>query len=106
MAHISLDQDLVTLVNVFTVDPRDQQRLVDVLVTATKEVMSKQPGFVSANIHRSFDGKAVVNYAQWRTQRDFEAIFRNEEARAHMDEAAKLASFEPHLCQVVFTDPA
>jgi hypothetical protein len=38
--------------------------LVDVLVDATQTVMRKQPGFISANIHRSFDGTRVTNYAQ------------------------------------------
>ena len=35
MTRISQDQDVVTLINVFTVAPEDQQRLVDLLVEAT-----------------------------------------------------------------------
>jgi hypothetical protein len=35
MVTISKDNDVVTLINVFTVAPEDQQRLVDVLVDAT-----------------------------------------------------------------------
>jgi hypothetical protein len=35
MTRISQDQDAVTLINVFTVAPEDQQRLVDLLVEAT-----------------------------------------------------------------------
>lgn len=34
MAVISTEQDLVTLVNVFTVESENQQRLVDMLVEA------------------------------------------------------------------------
>ena len=64
MVTIAEDKDVVTLINVFTVAPEDQQRLVDVLVDATQTVMRKQPGFISANIHRSFDGTRVTNYAQ------------------------------------------
>ena len=65
MTRISQDQDVVTLINVFTVAPEDQQRLVDLLVEATEEAISKQPGYVSANIHRSLDGTRVTNYVQW-----------------------------------------
>src|SRR5215208_1353637 len=66
MVTITKDNDVVTLINVFTVAPEDQQRLVDILIDATQKVMRKQPGFVSANIHRSLDGTRVTNYAQWR----------------------------------------
>jgi hypothetical protein len=55
MVTIAKDKDVVTLINVFTVAPEDQQRLVDVLVDATQTVMRKQPGFISANIHRSLE---------------------------------------------------
>ena len=64
MVTIAKDKDGVTLINVFTVAPQNQQRLVDVLVDATQTVMRKQPGFISANIHRSFEGTRVTNYAQ------------------------------------------
>ena len=64
MVTIAKDKDVVTLINVFTVAPENQQRLVDVLVDATQTVMRKQPGFISAIIHRSFDGTTVTNYAQ------------------------------------------
>jgi quinol monooxygenase YgiN len=96
---------VVTLINVFTVDPLEQQRLVDVLVDATQAVMRKQPGFVSANIHRSFDGTRVTNYAQWRSREAFEAMIQNQEAAEHMGEAARIAQrFEPHLYEVSFVD--
>jgi antibiotic biosynthesis monooxygenase (ABM) superfamily enzyme len=102
---ISPNEDVVTLINVFTVEPEKQQELIDVLIGATEQVMSKLPGYVSANIHRSLDGTKVTNYAQWRRREDFEAIFDNVEAAKHMRHAAELAaSFEPSLYQVVFCD--
>ena len=105
MVTISRDNDVVTLINVFTVAPEDQQRLVDVLVDATQSVMRKQPGFISANIHRSLDGTRVTNYAQWRSREAFEAMLGDREAAEHMGEAARLAEhFEPHLYEVTFVD--
>jgi heme-degrading monooxygenase HmoA len=105
MVTIAKDKDVVTLINVFTVAPEDQQRLVDVLVDATQAVMRKQPGFISANIHRSLDGTRVTNYAQWRSREAFEAMLRDREASEHMGEAAKIAEgFEPHLYEVSFVD--
>jgi quinol monooxygenase YgiN len=105
MVTTSKDNDVVTLINVFTVAPHEQQRLVEVLVDATQAVMRKQPGFVSANIHRSLDGTRVTNYAQWRSRGAFEAMLQNQEAAEHMGEAASIAErFEPHLYEVSFVD--
>jgi len=107
MATIATDQDVVTLVNVFTVSPERQERLADLLVEATKTVMNRLPGYVSANIHRSLNGTRVVNYAQWRRVEDFEAMLRDLAAQEHMKAASTLAiSVEPHLCEVVFADQA
>src|SRR5215213_4249069 len=98
MVKITEDKDLVTLINVFTVAPEDQQRLVDVLVDATQTVMRNKQGFISANIHRSLDGARVTNYAQWQSREAFEAMLGDQEAAEHMGEAARIAeSFEPHL---------
>jgi heme-degrading monooxygenase HmoA len=105
MVTIAKDNDVVTLINVFTVVQEDQQRLVDDLVNATQKVMRKQPGFVSANIHRSLDGTRVTNYAQWQSREAFEAMLHNQEAAEHMGEAARIAQrFEPHLYEVSFVD--
>jgi quinol monooxygenase YgiN len=107
MTTISKDKDVVTLINVFTVQPQHQQRLVDALVEATDTVMRKQPGYVSANIHKSLDGTRVTNYAQWRSREAFEAMLGNPQAAAHMGEAAKIAErFEPYLYEVSFVDEA
>ena len=101
MTSINTRNDVVTLINVFTVEPGRQQELVDLLTRATDETIRHMPGFVSATIHRSLDGVRVTNYAQWRSREDFEAMLRNPVASPHLKEAAALAtSFEPHLYQV------
>ena len=105
MTTITTDKSLVTLINIFTVSPENQQRLVDLLVEATQRTMRNLPGYISANIHKSLDGTRVTNYAQWRSQEDFEAIGKNPEAAVHMRAVIQLAtSFEPHLYEVSFID--
>jgi quinol monooxygenase YgiN len=99
--QISADVRTITLINVFTVAPENQERLVELLARTTRQVMQRMPGFLSASIHRSVDGTRVTNYAQWQSQADFEAMLQHEEARAHMTEAAALAiQFEPVLYHV------
>jgi hypothetical protein len=43
--------DIVTLINVFTVEPSRQERLIQLLTEGTKSLMSRQPGYVSASFH-------------------------------------------------------
>jgi heme-degrading monooxygenase HmoA len=98
---IATDTTLATLINVFTVQPDRQRRLVERLVAATDEVMRHLPGFVAANIHASTDGATVVNYAQWESEEAFHAMLASPQAQAHMGRAAELAdAYEPHLYTV------
>ncbi|HEX2810633.1 MAG TPA: antibiotic biosynthesis monooxygenase family protein [Kineosporiaceae bacterium] len=100
------DGVMMTLINVFTVPPERQQELLDLLSEATEQVMAAMPGFVSANLHRSEDGTRVVNYAQWRSRQDFAAMQQDERAREHMARAARLASFDPIVCEVAYVHHA
>jgi quinol monooxygenase YgiN len=97
---IATDQDVATLINVFTVTRETQQSLVDLLTEVTEKVMRHQPGFISANIHASIDGTRVVNYAQWRSRGDFLAMLDDPTAREHMNATESLATAEPHLYEV------
>ncbi len=98
---IDADAECVTLINTFIVQPEKQDELVDVLDQATERVMRDRPGFISANIHRSLDGKRVVNYAQWRCKADLDATYAEPACREHMAKAAGLAEwFEPVLYTV------
>jgi quinol monooxygenase YgiN len=100
MTTIEKGNRVLTLINVFTVEPDKQGELVELLIEATEKTMKHAPGFVSANIHRSLDGKKVVNYAQWESKAAFEAMGKNPEAASHMKAAAALARFDPILCEV------
>ena len=60
MPTISRDNDYVTLINVFDVDPSRQQQLVDLLIRATESAVRHVKGFISASCHRSFDGTKVT----------------------------------------------
>lgn len=92
---------MITLINVFTVEPQNQDKLIKILERATEEVIRHIPGFVSANIHRSVDGVRVVNYAQWKSKEAFENMLQNAEAQRHVNEALSVSGSEPHLYQVI-----
>jgi catechol 2,3-dioxygenase-like lactoylglutathione lyase family enzyme/quinol monooxygenase YgiN len=86
----------LTLLNTFTVEPENAERLLQALRNATEEIFRHQPGFISANLHISHDQRRVVNYAQWRSKQDYVTMSKQPEVRAHMKQAAALAvSFDP-----------
>ena len=103
MPTINKGQDVLTFINVFTVAPDSQEKLVALLVEAAQQTMRHLPGFVSSNVHRSLDGITVVNYAQRKSMADFQAMRRNPEAAAHIEAVAALGTFNATLCEVAET---
>jgi quinol monooxygenase YgiN len=103
MTTISPTRKLVTLINVFTVEPPNQQRLLDLLVRATETSVRHAPGFISASLHRSLDGTKVTMYAQWRSVEDYEAMRRNPAPLPYLQQALAIAKFDPGMYEVVET---
>jgi quinol monooxygenase YgiN len=97
---IAADADVVTLINVFTVAPERADALLELLDEATEQVMRHRDGFVSANLHRSLDGRHVANYAQWSSAEAYQAMLADPVAREHMAAAAAMAEFAPALYRV------
>jgi hypothetical protein len=60
MTTISKDAHLMTLINVFTVDPSNQSRLVELLTKVTDTFVRHARGFISSSLHRSRDGTKVT----------------------------------------------
>src|SRR5258708_31571444 len=102
MHTISKAADLLTLINIFTVEPTKQADLLDILIHATDSVR-RVAGFVSASLHRSLDGTRVAMYAQWRSREDYEAMRRNPLASPYLERALTFAKFEPGMYEVVET---
>jgi quinol monooxygenase YgiN len=102
MPTISKDSELLTLINVFTVEPVNQEELVDLLVEAARTSVRQVQGFVSASLHRSLDGQ-VAMYAQWRSVEDYQAMRRNPTASPYMEKALALGRFELGMYEVVET---
>ena len=88
---IEKNKDITTLINIFTVEPHNQQRLVDMLIETTEQIMNNQEGFISANIHKSLDGTKVINYAQWKSKESFEKMLNNPQAQIHMNDILNIA---------------
>lgn len=91
----------VTAINVFTVDPADQARLVELLTRATESSVRHVPGFVSAVLHRGLDGTKVTMYAQWRSMDDYQRMRERPDSSPFLEEAMTIATFQPGMYEVV-----
>ena len=91
IAHIDDSAEIFTLINTFHTSRKRLAAIVESLRRFTADVARSLPGFVGASVHVSLDGGRVVNYVQWRSRADIEAMLALPAAQAHMAEAAALA---------------
>ena len=71
---ISAESDLLTMINIMQPDSAEQAEVATLLGRGMDSTASRQDGFVSASIHQSLDNHYVVNYAQWRSLEDVQAV--------------------------------
>jgi quinol monooxygenase YgiN len=105
MPIISQNNDLVTVIVIFSVESQQQQKLVDNLVEFVEKTVKYQPGFVSASIHTSLDGTRVMNYAQWKSQQDYEAFINNTEVQSQGRNLAQFPKPDIHIYEVAVSFP-
>lgn len=91
------------LINIFTLTPDNQQRLIDLLTKATKESVKHLDGFITSTLHRSIDGTKVTMYAQWESREKYEDMRRNATASPYLEEALSFAKFEMGAYEIVET---
>ncbi len=101
MTTISKTNHYLTLINIFTVGPTNQQQLVDLLIQANEDVKHVE-GFISSSLHRSLDGTKVTIYAQWRSVDAYQKM-RSNPTRPFLQQALEIATFEPGMYEVVET---
>jgi len=101
IASIDQQAKILTLINVYEVEPDKQAELVKALSESTENTIRQQPGFVSVCLHSSLDGKKVVNYAQWASKEHFEGFMKRPETQEQLKRFAALAkSVAPSLYKV------
>lgn len=91
----------VVLVNVFTLDPADEQSFLNAW-TDDAHFMKQQPGFIWTQLHRAVgDSPTYLNYAVWQSTETFRAAFTHPEFIAKLSTYPASAVASPHLFQKV-----
>jgi heme-degrading monooxygenase HmoA len=99
--QISIDASPVVLVNVFTLEPADEESFLKVWEDDAA-FMKRQPGFISTQLHRTIgESPTYLNYAVWQSTADFRAAFTHPQFRAKLSAYPSSAVASPHLFQKV-----
>jgi heme-degrading monooxygenase HmoA len=93
----------VTLVNVFTVEPDNQPKLLALLHDGTETMFSKMPGWISTSLLKSRDGRQVIVHSQWRDAKDIDAFRQDPGMRPYFQQFSALAKFESFTCDVSYS---
>src|SRR5262245_15407798 len=105
--YVSLQSQLeekggpVVLINRFSVAPEEADQL-QVAWATDAEIMKRQPGFISTQLHRGIAGSGeFLNYAIWDSVEDFKRAFFNPEFRAGLNNYPPSTVASPHLFEKV-----
>jgi heme-degrading monooxygenase HmoA len=101
MPNIQADKQGVTQITVIEADPEKQAEALSVM-TERAHFMARQPGFVSISLHRSLDGRRIVNYIQWENPDSLRSAHKSPEFRKEWNHFDKVTdAIDPHLYEVV-----
>jgi len=102
MPIIRANSSIVTQINVFTVPTGGQNALIDYLSQAA-QAAKEVDGWISASLHRSFDGTRVVNYAQTQDEDAAQRVIEHLKTKGLIDGNKAYGEAHPGLYEVVFT---
>jgi heme-degrading monooxygenase HmoA len=100
MPHIQTGKQPVTQITIVEAEPDKQDEALSLMAERAR-FMARQPGFVSISLHRSLDGKRIVNYVQWQDSELLRSAHQSPEFRKewrHLDQLTE--DIDPHLYEV------
>ncbi|MGL3105860.1 antibiotic biosynthesis monooxygenase family protein [Bradyrhizobium sp. BR 1432] len=101
MPQIQIGQQPVTQITIIEAEPEKQAEALS-LMRERARFMQRQPGFISVSLHRSLDGRRIVNYIQWESRDLLQAAHQSPEFRKAWSQFGSLTDdIDPHLYEVV-----
>jgi quinol monooxygenase YgiN len=100
MPTIQRDNQAVTQITVIEAEPERQREALSLMAERAR-FMARQPGFVSISLHRSLDGRRIVNYVQWQNRELLQQAHKSPDFRKDWRKFDDLADqIDPHLYEV------
>jgi heme-degrading monooxygenase HmoA len=100
MPRIQRDNQPVTQITIIESEPDKQMEALS-LMEKRAQFMARQPGFISISLHRSLDGRRIVNYVQWQSRDLLHSAHQSSEFRKewkHFDDLTD--EIDPNLYEV------
>jgi heme-degrading monooxygenase HmoA len=100
MPHIRTNNQPVTQITIIEPEPGKQADALSVM-TERARFMARQPGFISISLHRSLDGRRIVNYIQWKSRDLLQSAHKSPEFRKEWSHFGQVTDdIGPHLYEV------
>lgn len=84
MAIIDDFRGIITVFVEFKIDPAKTEIVINQLKEFYSNYAKGSHGLVSVNYHLSFDSNFIFNYAQWKTEEDFDNFIKDKKNLAFM----------------------
>ena len=99
--QLNVETGPVVLVNVFTVDPNEQEALIAAWRTDALW-LKQQKGYISTQLHKAVgESSMYMNYAIWDSIADFRAAFSSPEFQNALSHYPSSAVASPHLFEKI-----
>ena len=103
---IAVTKQVTTLINILTVEPENQEKLIELLRANTENVVSRLEGWISTSFIAAQDQRHVIIYSQWRDLASVEAMRANPEMVAYFPRIVALAAFDGFAGDTVYNHHA
>ena len=103
---IAVTKQVTTLINLLTVEPENQEKVIELLRGNTENVVSRLDGWISTSFIAAKDQRHVVIYSQWRDFASLEAMRANPDMVAYFPRIAALAALDSFAGDVVYNHRA
>ncbi len=103
---VAVTKQVTTLINILTVEPENQEKLIELLRANTENVVSRLEGWISTSFIAAQDQRHVIIYSQWRDLASVEAMRANPEMVAYFPRIVALAAFDGFAGDVVYNHHA
>jgi heme-degrading monooxygenase HmoA len=102
MPNIRTENQFVTQITLIESEPEKQTEALS-LMHERARFMARQPGFISISLHRSLDGRRIVNYIQWKNLELLRSAHESPEFRKEWGHFNQLTDeIDPNLYEVEY----
>jgi heme-degrading monooxygenase HmoA len=85
-------------------DLSKQQRVLEMLIEGTQQILIEHDGFISSRIQRSLDGMSIVSYVEWENKEAIKKMLNDPRAIIHMNDIANLAKVDRNLYELAYME--